>query len=413
MNPAEQRYSGGATLQMATIRFDHGVITFGRSQSVADVDQSQPFLRWPPVPGNIFHPPGPRRLTAAAYSPWWQVSGEELLRAWQAQTGERCQGLIAVDLQALAELFRITGPMQVPGYGELNADNLVQTLAGSYDSFQDPYQRRRLNNALVPAFQQKFLRGGDFVQKGRSLLQDAQGRHVALYLRDRTAQRAFADAGLAGNLSTSRHDYLGVFSQNLNGSKADYWQSRHASTHVSLRTDGSAYESLSLLVENPSPPYVQQTPDPKAGYDTRWLGTSLSVFLPPHTQLGAVTADGEPVTDASLEQTATSIRGVVDRPVLRYSWLLAPHQSGKLTANYDVPHAAAVDRTTGNLTYQVALDPQDLVRPQSNAITLTIPDGYRFGALPDGWSATGSHTAVLWVPQLTESSSWQVPILKQ
>ncbi len=40
MNPAEQRYSGGATLQMATIRFDHGVITFGRSQSVADVDQA-------------------------------------------------------------------------------------------------------------------------------------------------------------------------------------------------------------------------------------------------------------------------------------------------------------------------------------------------------------------------------------
>ena len=29
MNPAEQRYSGGATLQMATIRFDDGVITFG------------------------------------------------------------------------------------------------------------------------------------------------------------------------------------------------------------------------------------------------------------------------------------------------------------------------------------------------------------------------------------------------
>ena len=91
MNPAEQRFSGGATLQMASIRFDHGLITFGRSKSVAQVDQAQPFLTWPPVPGNIFHPPGPRRLAAAAYSPWWQVSGEELLRAWQAQTGQRCR----------------------------------------------------------------------------------------------------------------------------------------------------------------------------------------------------------------------------------------------------------------------------------------------------------------------------------
>ncbi len=84
----------------------------------------------------------------------------------------------------------------------------------------------------------------------------------------------------------------------------------------------------------------------------------------------------------------------------------------ELTANYAVPHAASVDRADGSLTYQVDLDPQDLVQPQSNAITLTIPAGFRFGALPEGWSATSAQTAVLWVPQLTESSSWRVPILK-
>src|SRR4029077_4032592 len=101
--------------------------------------------------------------------PWWQISGEELLRAWQAQTGQRCQGLIAVDLQALAGLFKITGPMQVAGYGELNSSNLVHALVGSYDNFQDPFQRRRLNNALVSGFRQKFLSAGGFAQKATSL----------------------------------------------------------------------------------------------------------------------------------------------------------------------------------------------------------------------------------------------------
>ena len=329
MNPAEQRFSGGATLQMAALTFDHGTMTFGRSHSVADVDHAQPFLTWRPVPGNLFHPPGPRRLAAATYSPWWQVSGEELLRAWQAQTGHRCQGLIAVDLQALAELFRITGPMQVPGYGELNADNLVHTLAGSYDSFQDPVARRRLNNALVPAFQQKFLSGGDFIAKGRSLLQDAQGRHVALYFRDQRSQRAFADAGFAGNLSTTPRDYLGVFSQNLNGSKADYWQTRQVATHVTLRPDGSASDRLSVIVGNPAPPYAQPTPDPRSGYNTRWLGTSLSAFLPVDARLGSMQADGRPLPHAALDRPSTAIAGVVDRPVLHHTWLLAPHGSGR------------------------------------------------------------------------------------
>jgi hypothetical protein len=412
MNPAEQRFSGGATLQMATIRFDRGIITFGRSRSVANVDRNKFFLNWPPVPGNLFHPPGPRRLTAATYSPWWQVSGEELLRAWQAQTGQRCQGLIAVDLQALAELFRITGPMQVPGYGELTADNLVQTLAGSYDSFADPIERHRVNNALVPAFKQKFLSGGDLVQKGRSLQQDARGRHVALYFRDRLSQQAFAHAGFAGNLSRTRHDYLGVFSQNLNGSKADYWQQRHVDMRVALHPDGSADESLGIVVDNPAPPYVQQPPDPRSGYDTRWLGTFVGVFFPPHTRLEAVAVDGKTRPNAALEQTSTSIKGVLDRPVLRTAWLLAPQKSARLNVDYVVPHAATVDRADGDLTYRVALDPQDLVQAQSNAVTLTIPAGYRFGHLPAGWSLTDSHTALLFVPQLTESSSWRVPVLK-
>jgi hypothetical protein len=413
MNPAEQRFSGGATLQMASITFDNGVIAFGPSRSVTQVDQAKPFLNWPAVQGNIFHPPGQRRLASATYSPWWQVSGEELLRAWQAQTGQRCQGLIAVDLQALAELFRITGPMQVPGYGELNADNLVQTLAGSYDSFQDPVRRQRLNNALVPAFKQKFLSGGDFVQKARSLQLDAKGRHVALYFRDRPAQQAFAKAGFAGNLSLTRHDYLGVFSQNLNGSKADYWQQRHVDIQVALAADGSAYEHLTLDVVNASPPYTQPVPDPKSGYNTRWLGTWVSVWFPPHTVLGGVNVDGKTLAHPSLRQTSTALKGVLDRPVLTHSWLLPPRQSGRLMANYTVPHAATVDRVSGELTYRLAMDPQDLVQPQTNAVTLTIPSGYTFGTLPSGWTLRDPQTAVLVVPALTESSSWRVPVVKQ
>jgi hypothetical protein len=302
--------------------------------------------------------------------------------------------------------------MQVQGYGELNADNLVQTLAGSYDTFQNPYQRRQINNALVPAFQEKFLGGGGFVAKARSLLKDAQGRHVALYFRNHLAQRTFAHAGLAGNLSTTRRDYLGVFSQNLNGSKSDYWQLRQADLQVALHPDGSADDGLHVLVQNPSPPYLAKAPDPQAGYDTRWLWTSVGVFLPRDARLESATSDSLAMPNASLEHTSMGIRGVLDRPVLRHAWLLPPQGSAQLTAQYAVPHAAAVDRATGDMTYRIDLDPQDLVSPQANAVTLTIPQGYRFGALPSGWTQRDAQTAVLTVPQLVVSGSWQVPVLK-
>ena len=106
------------------------------------------------------------------------------------------------------------------------------------------------------------------------------------------------------------------------------------------------------------------------------------------------------------------MNGVVNRAVLQHAWLLAPQQSGHLTARYTVPHAAAVDRADGGLTYRLDLDPQDLIRPQSNTVTLSIPDGYRFGDLPTGWSLKDDQTAVLTVSFLTQSSSWKVPIVK-
>lgn len=203
LNPAELRYSGGATLSFSTLSFDHGTATFGASYYVIQLNQEHPFLQWPRVPGNTFHSPGPRRLTAATFSPYWQVSGEELLRGWHAQTGQQTDGLIALDLQALAGLFRVTGPMQVPGYGTLDANNLVHTLAGSYDTHQDTSKRHQLNSALIPAFRQKFLEGGRFVQKARALATAGAERHFFVYTRDHATEQALGSGGFNGNLSST------------------------------------------------------------------------------------------------------------------------------------------------------------------------------------------------------------------
>ena len=47
----------------------------------------------------------------ATFSPYWSHSGEELLRAWEARFGQKADGVVAVDLQALARLMALTGPV--------------------------------------------------------------------------------------------------------------------------------------------------------------------------------------------------------------------------------------------------------------------------------------------------------------
>ena len=285
MNPAELRYSGGATLTLVPMTMTDGKIEFGGTLTNEDVSAGAEKIKWPKVKGNPFHSPGKTRVVNATFSPYWSQSGEELLRAWEVRYGQKADGVIAVDLQALARLMDLTGPVQAPGVGELNSTNLVKVLAGSYDTYDTVEQRKAINEAVVPAFREKLFQGGQFAEKFQVLATAAKGRHFAMYFRDPRLQDAFVKRGLSGDLSDTEHDYLGVFTQNLNSSKADYWQTRIVDSDVKLNADGSADVDLTVTVQNPSPPWVHAdvpdpSQDPRFGYYTRWAGNSIAVFLP-------------------------------------------------------------------------------------------------------------------------------------
>ena len=407
MNPAEMRYSGGATLTMTTLDLEDGKATFGDPVTNEDVVQNGALIKWPKVKGNPFHTPGKTRLTNATFSPNWSQSGEELLRAWEAVYGQKCDGVIAIDLQGLARLMSLTGPVQVPGVGELNSGNLVEVLAGSYDKYNMPDERQAINAAVVPAFREKLLKGGQLAQKFQVLADAAKGRHFAMYFRDNRLQRAFVNRHLAGDLSDTPNDYLGVFTQNLNESKADYWQHRVVASDVELAADGSADVTLTVTVQNPSPPYVHGepgvSPDPHFGYYTRWAGNSVALFLPRGAEVkGQATIRGLPFKPI--------VRSVSDRPYFYRKVMLEPGGQAILVVKYHVPAAADVG-DDGTLSYHLDIDPQGLVVPEAVSVTLHAPEGYVAGAVP-GWTVVNGSTLQLDSAGLDDSPRFTVELTK-
>jgi hypothetical protein len=387
MNPAEMRYSGGATLTFATLTMKDGQATFGDPVTNEDVSAASEKIKWPKVKGNPFHVPGRTRVLNATFSPYWSQSGEELLRAWEARYGQKADGVIAVDLQGLARLMNLTGPVQVDGVGELNAGNLVKVLAGSYDTYDMPDERQAINAALVPAFREKLFQDGRYAEKFQVLADAAKGRHFALYFRDHRLEDAFQNRGLAGDLSSTAHDYLGVFTQNTNASKSDYWQHRIVDSDVTLNADGSADVALTVTVQNPSPPYVHGepgvSPDPKFGYYTRWAGNAIAVFLPE----GAEVEGQARIRHLPFKPI---VRTVLDRPYFYRKVLLEPQSQAVLEVSYHVPDAATVDGD--DLTYRLDIDPQSLVQPEEVHVTLHLPDGYRLASTPVGWDVGDGQT---------------------
>jgi hypothetical protein len=360
--------------------------------TAAALNQRGAYQSWAPVPGNPFHPTAaPDRVTGATFSPWWSVSGEELLRGYaKAFPGPRLDGLIGIDLQGLADLFRTTGPVDLPLAGRVGAANLVHVLAGSYDRFSSTEERHRMNEALVPLFRTRFLDGGQLKAKATALVRSAQGRHFFTYFRSARIQHRFARVGLAGDLSGTPNDYIGVFSQNLNGSKADYWQHRVVSSVVRLRPDGSAQVELGVRVTNASPPYAGIPPDPGRGYLTRVLGTRVGVFMPRHATYESTAVDGK-AAHPTLHRT--KVHTVRNRKYVEETLTLQRGQTGMVEVDYQAPKAAEVV-SPHSLVYRLDVDPQDLVDPEVLHVRVVWPSGYRpSDALPAGWSPTATGAA--------------------
>jgi hypothetical protein len=409
LNPSEQRYSGGATLSFTTLRVVNGTMSFGTTENAEDLDTQGAAQRWRPVTGNTFHrSSAPFRVTSATFSPWWSVSGEELLRGYAAAfPGPKLDGLIGIDLQGLADLFKLTGPVDVPGAGRVGASNLVKVLVGSYDRFPTTEARRQVNAALVPLFRQKFLEGGHMSAKVSALMASAKGRHFFTYFRDHRIERRFARVGLSGDLSLTPNDYVGVFSQNLNGSKVDYWQHRAVASTVRLHANGSAQVHLHVDVTNASPPYTQATPDPGEGYFTRLLGTRIGVFLPRHATYQSSELDGKPFHPTL---HLPKVAGVRNRKYIEGTMSLPRGSSGTMDVDYSEPRAADVV-TRSSLVYRLSVDPQDLVVPETLHVHVTWPAGFRpSDALPHGWQATAG--GATYNGSVAEMGDWEIALTK-
>ncbi len=398
LNPSEQRYSGGAPLTLATMTASNGRIRLGE---VVDTTVEDAFkrMRWPRVPGNVFHRGG-LYITGANMAPSWTVSGDEVARAWAKKTGTDVAGVIAIDPIALADLLRVTGSATRDGT-TFDSTTLVHETIGNYDAYEDDLEgRKALNHWLVDVFTERFFGSGSMVEKGQSFIDSAGRRNAALWFADADVQAAVQDAGLSGDLSDTTYDYLGVFNQNTGSNKSDYWQRRSIDSRVQLAADGSAEVRLRIRVHNDSEQWVQPYEDPRHNsFVTRWNDMSLAAFLPAGVEEVEARVDGKVLPDVHVGR-------FYERPFTRTNLRFAPQQTHTYELRYTVPHAAQVAED-GTLTYRLDVDPQGLVTPQELRVELTAPDGYTFGQFPDDWS---QETGVLtWdVPALTHSTSVSV-----
>lgn len=250
-NNAEMRAGSGMFLSVGRVDFAGGRLALSDFQSsgelhldrgVAYRDRDLEAL-W-----GFAHPN--REWRNLALSPRFPPNAEMATRMWREAEAVRVDGVLALDVVGLQAFLEATGPVQV-GDLTVDADNVQQLLL--HDQYYgDPDQSDRrdqladIARAVLEAFDSS---SPDLPALARALRVAVEGRHLMLWSKEDTEQRAWEQAGVSG--AVGEHDVL-VGLMNRGGNKLDQYQSIEGRVRTRAVAEGSLV-TVRLRVTNTVP----------------------------------------------------------------------------------------------------------------------------------------------------------------
>lgn len=260
-NNAEMR-DQGAVLSYAVITFANGRMSLDRQGSIADIQLTSPTST--PIPPGTQEVFGSIRPTQT----WQSVnatadfafSGRAMADMYRQASGQPVDGVIGLDVPALAALLRTVGPVSIDGVAEpITADNLGRLLLNDFyqglGPTSDQTVRRERQGDVVKAVVDRVTSGArDAVAIGRALGDAAQGGHLRLWSAEAAEEDVFERTGLGGGPASKDADrtfHLAV--QNRTASKLDYFVKPSVRQDVQLTPQGTAVVRTTVVIENQAP----------------------------------------------------------------------------------------------------------------------------------------------------------------
>ena len=309
MNNAELRGAGGYASSFTVLRAEGGQITlapfqdtnevFDPPESAVRVDAPEQFARrWGPLLADTTLG---KNALVSAHAP---DSAEVLCAAVRLRVEAGCDGVVLIDVPALADLITLTGPVQLPdgttiGGGDLVRELLVDAYAELAAADDSGEQRRRALRTAADDGLARVLSGGlTGVDALRALTGAARGRHLAVWSADDAEQRRLVEAGVAGAADPAGAD-LGLVAMNQFGaSKLDFYADRRLTLEAVVGPDSArVISTVSLALDTPDglPPYV-------VGSSQGRLVGVLDVGIGAGATVVSVERDGQPLPVSVLDE---------------------------------------------------------------------------------------------------------------
>ena len=410
-NSAELRGTGGLLTTFSVVTIDDGLITLTPFRDIREI----PLLRpqdapWPsPELQDIyssFNAAGSaRNATATLDGPTASLFLENL---WNETMPDPIDGVILVDVQALAYLVEATGPVEVEGVpNDLTKRNVVRFVASdAYGLIQDQDARKDFVGVVGQAVFERFLRNAGGDRGLRALIRAAADGHILVNAVDPLVDAAFRSAGVAGALGpVGGGDYLGVAVNNTAANKIDYYMHRHVEYDVTLGEDGVATAAATVRFDNEAPADAEASYvfGPYEGNALQGLDLQpgeayqrTSLYCSGACSLVAATRDGEPYAVQAYREGRY--------PLFVGQQRIAPQSAEEV--RYDLEQRDVWTGNGGLGTYRLTVRSQPTLNPTTATITIRPPEGTSIA-----YASTPLEVAdgvATWSGELTDVTTFEV-----
>jgi hypothetical protein len=210
-NNAEMRAGSGMFLQAATADTAGGELHLGASMPTGSLEVPAGAV---PVTGDLRSNWGWLSPSVdwrnLALTPQFDVTAPMAAQMWENRTGQRVDGVLAVDVAALRAVLGVTGPVTLDDGTVVDAGNVVQFalhdqyagLSDNAQTIQQTDRRDRLGSLAQATLEALQTRSIDLRALATALSGAAAGRHVLVWSQQTSVEADWRAAGVSGQLSS-------------------------------------------------------------------------------------------------------------------------------------------------------------------------------------------------------------------
>ena len=383
LNDAELFGSGGAPLSAFVVEAAKGSISVPISgQLESKLSPNNPPIKWRKKGGPPWYRDGQKYpFVNSNFHPDFRTASVDVRRAWAALGYPEVDGVVTVDINALASILAWTGAVDTEGFGKVDSDSLVRTvLVDAYREFNSPegvVERHARNDELTDALVAHLSSPMNVLATLRGALEAIPDRHIQASFDAPALQDAVDELAADGGLASGSGDLIAVFSQSA-PNKLSVFQDRSIRQEVRLRADGGADVRRTVSFTNAVPENLEGDPSTYAGYLALRARMRVAYRLPLSASAHSILT-GNSVALVPVARTGPfpDERGGA---VLWQGHETEPGETTTVVMEYQLPSG-----TFAPGTYDVRADPQALTLPTDLTIRVIPAPGTTIAPTP-GWT---------------------------